>query len=355
MSRGARRLQRRIGFAAPVDNTVVFYTGANYMGTAIPASQGDSVNTLLPQGQNDTIRSIKVLAPSKVYTYSDVDYSGSIFFTTHSIPNLSTFYDNGSSFSAATSSYRVESAAYAAPTAAIAPITLNDATTVVAWPGSGRFGDCVINQVNTDIQDQAVYDDFTAIMPAYLFQPALQQMARNVCSIIYDNPDSIPRSYPTMTLHFMPADGIAASAGGHVWLYKQAPLYPIASFMSHEICHNYQCSKDYGTSPYATGVIEGVADYVLVIMGYHTVRPSGGGTNWYDGYDTSAFFFDYIENHAAVPSPGFVKRLVRTMDGRDPLVSNFAWAPSIIQTINAQGKTVDQLWADYKAWVAAGN
>lgn len=345
-------MQRRIGFAAPIANTVVFYTGANYTGTAISAGQGDSVATLVPQGQNDTIRSIKVTVPSKIYAYSDIDYSGSIVFATHSIPDLSTYYDNGTSFSAAISSYQVQSGAYHVPTAAVAPVTLNDATSVVAWPGSERFGNCTVSSVVTDIQDQAVYDDFTAIMPAGLFQSALQQMARNVCSILYDSPDQVPRVYPTVTLHFMPDDGIAASSGSHIWFYKQAPLYPVASFVSHEVCHQYQCSKDYGVSSFASGVIEGVADYVLVEMGYHTVRPSGGGTNWYDGYDTTAFFLHYVEHDASVPSPGFVKRLVRSMDGRDPAVSNFAWNPSVIQTINAQGKTVDQLWSEYKAWVA---
>ena len=102
---------------------------------------------------------------------------------------------------------------------------------------------------------------------------------------------------------------------------------------------------------YAKGVIEGIADYVLIRLGYHTrdgSRPSGGGTNWWDGYDTTAFFLHWIEWEASTRSPDFVRRLNQQM-------SSASWTPAQITGINARSRTVEALWTEYKAWIAAGN
>jgi hypothetical protein len=110
--------------------------------------------------------------------------------------------------------------------------------------------------------------------------------------------------------------------------------------------------SSYGTDEYVTGIIEGIAEYTCIIMGYYTSadRPSGGGDLWYDGYRTTAFFFHYITHSAPVKSPNFVKDLNRQMDPRTH--GTREWTPDLITEINIEGKTVDQLWSEYKAWLA---
>ena len=75
------------------------------------------------------------------------------------------------------------------------------------------------------------------------------------------------------------------------------------------------------------------------------MRP-GAGAKWFDGYDTTASFFHWIEREAPTPSPGFVRRLNAQMR------SSSAWTPAQITSINARGKTVDALWSEYVAATA---
>lgn len=89
------------------------------------------------------------------------------------------------------------------------------------------------------------------------------------------------------------------------------------------------------------GLIEGIADYVRLKSGYipsHWVAP-GGGNRWDQGYDVTARFLDYLEGRRN----GFVPELNRRL-------RNGYTADYFVQLLR---KTVDQLWADYKA--AFGN
>ena len=75
-------------------------------------------------------------------------------------------------------------------------------------------------------------------------------------------------------------------------------------------------------------------------------RPAGGGTSWWAGYDTTAFFLDWVEKTAGGGSPGFVAALNQTL-------SSSSWTPAAATSLNTQGKTLDALWTDYKAYLAA--
>ncbi|KAA8545813.1 hypothetical protein F0562_020736 [Nyssa sinensis] len=85
------------------------------------------------------------------------------------------------------------------------------------------------------------------------------------------------------------------------------------------------------------GLIEGIADFVRLKAGYapaHWVQP-GQGDRWDQGYDVTAHFLDYCNSLRN----GFVAELNRKMrSGYD--------ATYYVELL---GKTVDQLWSDYKA------
>ncbi|KAM0028608.1 hypothetical protein Hdeb2414_s0018g00515931 [Helianthus debilis subsp. tardiflorus] len=85
------------------------------------------------------------------------------------------------------------------------------------------------------------------------------------------------------------------------------------------------------------GLIEGIADYVRLKAGYapsHWVRP-GQGDRWDQGYDVTARFLDYCNGLRG----GFVAELSKKM--RSGYDNGFL--------VELLGKTVDQLWAEYKA------
>ncbi|KAE9447165.1 hypothetical protein C3L33_20955, partial [Rhododendron williamsianum] len=83
--------------------------------------------------------------------------------------------------------------------------------------------------------------------------------------------------------------------------------------------------------------IEGIADFVRLKTGYppgHRVKP-GKGDRWDQGYDVTAHFLDYCEGLRS----GFVAELNKKM--RTGYSGNYF--------VELLGKTVDQLWSDYKA------
>ncbi|KAF8017216.1 hypothetical protein BT93_H2415 [Corymbia citriodora subsp. variegata] len=85
------------------------------------------------------------------------------------------------------------------------------------------------------------------------------------------------------------------------------------------------------------GLIEGFADFVRLRSGHvpgHWVRP-GQGDRWDQGYDVTAHFLDYCNGLRK----GFVAKLNKKM--RTGYSDN--------HFVDLLGKSVDQLWKDYKA------
>ncbi|OIT21823.1 hypothetical protein A4A49_33124 [Nicotiana attenuata] len=108
----------------------------------------------------------------------------------------------------------------------------------------------------------------------------------------------------------------------------------ITGVLYHEMTHVWQW-KGNGQAP--QGLIEGVADYVRLKAGFapsHWVK-SGQGSTWDQGYDVTARFLDYCNSL----KDGFVVELNKKM--RD------AYSHSYF--CDLLGKSVDQLWEDYKA------
>ncbi|KAL6347078.1 hypothetical protein AAG906_012329 [Vitis piasezkii] len=102
----------------------------------------------------------------------------------------------------------------------------------------------------------------------------------------------------------------------------------------HEMTHIWQWNGN-GQTP--GGLIEGIADYVRLKANYapsHWVQP-GQGNRWDQGYDVTARFLDYCNSLRN----GFVAELNKKM--RSGYSADFF--------VELLGKTVDQLWTDYKA------
>ncbi|OVA02040.1 Uncharacterized protein family [Macleaya cordata] len=108
----------------------------------------------------------------------------------------------------------------------------------------------------------------------------------------------------------------------------------ITGVLFHEVTHVWQWNGD-GNGP--GGLIEGIADFVRLKANYapsHWVKP-GAGDRWDQGYDVTAKFLDYCNSLRG----GFVADLNRKM--KTGYSDNFF--------VELLGKTVDQLWSDYKA------
>ncbi|EEF43590.1 uncharacterized protein LOC8288104 [Ricinus communis] len=108
----------------------------------------------------------------------------------------------------------------------------------------------------------------------------------------------------------------------------------VTGILYHETTHIWQWNGN-GQTP--GGLIEGIADFVRLKANYapsHWVQP-GQGDRWDQGYDVTARFLDYCNDLRN----GFVAELNKKMI--DDYSDEFF--------IELLGKSVDQLWSDYKA------
>ncbi|XP_004305960.1 PREDICTED: uncharacterized protein LOC101310442 [Fragaria vesca subsp. vesca] len=102
----------------------------------------------------------------------------------------------------------------------------------------------------------------------------------------------------------------------------------------HEMTHVWQWNGK-GQAP--GGLIEGIADFVRLKANYvpnGSVKP-GQGQRWDEGYSITARFLDYCNGL----KKGFVAELNKKMRN--------GYSDSFFNQL--LGKTVDQLWKDYKA------
>ncbi|XP_021753418.1 uncharacterized protein LOC110718815 [Chenopodium quinoa] len=128
-------------------------------------------------------------------------------------------------------------------------------------------------------------------------------------------------------------DQIHLSAN-YVQSYSGNVKTEVTGVLYHEVTHVWQWTGN-GQAP--GGLIEGVADYVRLKAGYapsHWVKP-GQGDRWDQGYDVTARFLDYCNSLRN----GFVAELNKKMRG----------GYSDAYFTDLLGKSVNQLWNDYKA------
>ncbi|CAL1388648.1 unnamed protein product [Linum trigynum] len=152
------------------------------------------------------------------------------------------------------------------------------------------------------------------------------------------------KTIPTISLFIENSDGVAFADNdeihfnaGYLERYSSHDDEARREFVGviyHEMVHVWQWNGG-GRTP--EGLIEGVADYVRLKAGYgpsHWVE-AGEGQRWDQGYAVTARFLDYCDHLRE----GFVAELNKKM--RSHYDEGFFF--------DLLGKTVDQLWSDYKA------
>ena len=136
-------------------------------------------------------------------------------------------------------------------------------------------------------------------------------------------------------------DGVAYAINNEIHLsaryvgnYTGNVKQEITGVLYHEVTHVWQWN---GNGRANGGLIEGIADYVRLKAGYapsHWVKP-GQGQKWDQGYDVTAYFLDYCNSLRN----GFVAELNKKM--------RTGYSDQLF--VQILGKTVVQLWNDYKA------
>jgi hypothetical protein len=163
---------------------------------------------------------------------------------------------------------------------------------------------------------------------------------RQLCEILYRAPGE-PRAPRTITLRIYDFDGVA-NAGGerinlstrHLANYQGAALLnELRGVLMHEATHLYQ----YNDAP--GGLIEGVADYVRIEAGLHSLNRRQRGGKWDDGYTTTGFFISWLDERYA--DFGYRLNLALTRMDSEP------WSTDVFQDLT--GKSLDTLWTEYQA------
>ncbi|XVF45049.1 hypothetical protein PTKIN_Ptkin02bG0174300 [Pterospermum kingtungense] len=144
-----------------------------------------------------------------------------------------------------------------------------------------------------------------------------------------------------VTLFIENRDGVAFTVNNEIHVnanylgnYTGDVKREFTGVLYHEMTHVWQWNGN-GQAP--GGLIEGIADFVRLKANYipsHWVQP-GQGNRWDQGYDVTARFLDYCNSLRN----GFVAELNKKM--RTGYSANYF--------VDLLGKTVDQLWSDYKA------
>ncbi|KAL0384267.1 UNVERIFIED_CONTAM: Basic secretory protease [Sesamum radiatum] len=193
--------------------------------------------------------------------------------------------------------------------------------TAADTPGGARF--------NTDIGAQYTHETLNA---ATTF----------IWGIFQQNNPSDRKSVERVSLFIDDMDGVAYASNNEIHVsaryiqgYTGDVKTEFTGVVYHEMTHIWQWNGN-GQAP--GGLIEGIADFVRLKAGYapsHWVKP-GQGDRWDQGYDVTARFLDYCDG---LGSGTFVAELNKKM--RD------GYSDGFFQEL--LGKSVNELWTDYKA------
>jgi hypothetical protein len=169
----------------------------------------------------------------------------------------------------------------------------------------------------------------------------LDSATQFIWKVFQQNTPADRKTVQKVSLFVDDMDGVAYTSNNEIHLsaryvnsYSGDLKNEITGVLYHEMTHVWQWN---GNGQANGGLIEGIADYVRLKANYapsHWVKP-GQGNKWDQGYDVTARFLDYCNGLRN----GFVAELNKLM--RNGYSDQF-----FVQLL---GKTVDQLWKDYKA------
>ncbi|OLV18323.1 basic secretory protein-like protein [Deinococcus marmoris] len=237
----------------------------------------------------------------------------------------------------------------AAQTTAPAPVSPADPVfdakctpTVTLGEGEGDY------RVDPDPARKSAFFDVAGSNP----EAFMQDIGRKVCHILYRKASEI-RQASHLTLVLSPAVGevsFKSGDGADITVILSTDYLnkvkkeggdvgsEIRGILFHEMTHMYQ-QDDSDLGGADGGLIEGIADSVRYRAGFMPgdAEPDKDG-HWNDGYSTTAFFLLWLEKRF----PDFIYKLNLSMDSQD----NIKWTPDAFRVLT--GKTVDQLWNEYK-------
>ncbi|KAL5223999.1 hypothetical protein ABZP36_010638 [Zizania latifolia] len=199
-------------------------------------------------------------------------------------------------------------------------VTFDATNTASNTPGGQRFDEAV----GVDYAKQVLADASSFIWDTFNQPSDADRKPVDAVTLVVEDIGGVA---------FTSGDGIHLSAQ-YVGGYSGDVRTEVTGVLYHEAVHVWQWD---GRGRANGGLIEGVADYVRLKAGYapsHWVQP-GQGDRWDQGYDVTARFLDYCDSLV----PGFVAQLNGKMKD--------AYSDDFFSQI--AGKSVDQLWQDYKA------
>ncbi|GLJ24731.1 hypothetical protein SUGI_0472820 [Cryptomeria japonica] len=166
-----------------------------------------------------------------------------------------------------------------------------------------------------------------------------------IWNTFHQNSAADRKNVDKVTLIVESMDGVAYTSADEIHLssdyvgnYGGDVKAEIRGVLYHEMTHVWQWNGQ-GKAP--GGLIEGIADYVRLTAGLapsHWVKP-GTGDKWDHGYDVTAYFLQYCDSIRS----GFVADINAKMAS--------GWDLGFFNDLT--GKSVDQLWSDYKSKYAA--
>ncbi|XP_014512939.2 uncharacterized protein LOC106771466 [Vigna radiata var. radiata] len=168
----------------------------------------------------------------------------------------------------------------------------------------------------------------------------LESASQFIWGIFQQNGPGDRKSVEKVSLFVDDMDGVAYTSNNEIHVsgryvngYSGDVRIEITGVLYHEMVHVWQWDGN-GEGP--GGLIEGIADYVRLKANYAPShwRKAGEGQKWDQGYDVTARFLDYCESLKS----GFVAQLNQKM--------KTAYSDQFF--VDLLGKSVDQLWKDYK-------
>lgn len=114
----------------------------------------------------------------------------------------------------------------------------------------------------------------------------------------------------------------------------------IQGVILHEMVHCWQWNG-LGTAP--SGLIEGIADFVRLKAGLSPPQWRKGGAKWDAGYQTTAYFLEWVEDEMGVDSVRKINQALET----EKYDEQAFWR-------NLFGKDVEDLWNEYLRSIGQG-
>ncbi|KLO11342.1 plant basic secretory protein [Schizopora paradoxa] len=192
-----------------------------------------------------------------------------------------------------------------------------------------------------DLSSPGSIEFFANLHPTELLREAVMA----VLTTLY-TPENCPRHVRSVTLYIDEMGGVAHSNGSsldddhkeihlstsHISNNKQRAKDEIRGVIFHEMVHCYQYN---GKGKCPGGLIEGIADFVRLRAQLGPPHWKRGGSKWDEGYQTTAFFLDWLDGKFGA---GTVQKINLCM--RQP------YRVEIFQEVT--GQSVESLWQSYK-------